>query len=91
MKNKNKSNKKAAGAAGTRTRTASAAQKITKRIVDVQRHTQGYIVGGKELSVPQARKLAAAGRIRGVQVVGKHIQSMPGRKRLSSLPMMIKK
>ncbi len=81
---KNKSNKKTAGKTGP-------TQKITKRIVDVRRHTQGYIVGGQEMSVPQALKMAAAGRLRGVQVVGQHIQSLPGKKRLSELPMMIKK
>ena len=66
-------------------------QKVTKRIVDVRRHTQGYVVGGKEMSGPQARKLAASGQLRGIQVVGKHIQSVPGKRRLSELPMMIKK
>lgn len=83
-KNK-KSNKRTAGSTGP-------SQKITKRIVDVRRHTKGYVIGGETLSVSQALKMAVAGRLRGVQVVGDHIQSLPGkRKPLSQLPMMIKK
>lgn len=77
--------------AGNRIAGKAAAQKITKRIVNVRRHTQGYVVGGCEVSVSQARKMAASGRLRGVQVVGGHIQSLPGKKRLSELPTLIKK
>lgn len=83
-RNKSRSGKKSSGSS----RTAS--KKITKRVVDVRRHTKGYIVGGKEVSVPQARRMAAAGNLRGVQVVGNHIQAIPGQTRLSELPMMIK-
>jgi len=80
-----KSSKKTAG-------KAMAAQRITKRIVDARRHTTGYVIEGKEVSVSQARSMAAAGRLRGVQVVGEHIQAVPGRRRrLSTLPTMIKK
>ncbi len=63
--------------------------RLTRRIVDVRRHTKGYIAGGKEYSVAQIRKLVAGGRVSGVQVVGKHIQAMPGRRRLTDLPMKI--
>ena len=63
--------------------------KVTKRIVDVRRHTTGYVVGGKMQTVAQVRKLAENGRVRGVQVVGNHIQAMPGQPRLTDLPMKI--
>jgi len=64
---------------------------ITSRIVDVRRHTLGYVAGGKKYSVAQIKQLAATGRVRGVQVVGNHIQSLPGGARLTDLPMKIVK
>lgn len=63
--------------------------KVTSRIVDVRRHTKGYIVGGKKHTVAQVRKLVASGRVKGVQVVGNHIQALPGQPRLTDLPMKI--
>lgn len=65
--------------------------RITSRVVDVRRHTKGYIAGGKKYSVSQMRNLAAKGRVRGVQVVGNHIQAVPGNRRLTDLPMKIVK
>ena len=72
-------------------RRASSAKgmKVTSRIVDVRRHTKGYIAGGKRHTVAQIRKLAKSGRVRGVQVVGNHIQAVPGQPRLTDLPMKI--
>lgn len=64
--------------------------RVTRRIVNTKRHTTGYVIGGKSQSVAQARKLASTGRVSGVRVVGKHIQSIPGRKRLTDLPATIK-
>ncbi len=64
--------------------------KITRRIVNTKRHTTGYVIGGKTQSVAQARQLAESGRINGVRVVGNHIQSVPGKKRLTDLPETIK-
>lgn len=63
--------------------------RISKRIVDVKRHTKGYEIAGKRYSVAQTRKLAERGRLSGVRVVGRHVQAENGRKRLSSLPMKI--
>jgi hypothetical protein len=63
--------------------------KVTSRIVDVRRHTKGYIAGGKKYTVAQIRKLAKSGRIKGVQVVGNHIQALPGQKRLTDLPTKV--
>ena len=65
--------------------------RITSRVVDVRRHTKGYISGGRKYSVSQMRNLAAKGRVRGVQVVGNHIQATPGAKRLTDLPMKVVK
>lgn len=65
--------------------------RITKRLVSVKRHTQGYLVDGKELSVARTRQLAARGELYGVRVVGKHVQAVPGRRRrLSDLPQVVK-
>ena len=66
------------------------ANRITKRIVNTKRHTTGYVFGGKNMTVAQTRKMAAAGTFRNVQVVGKHVQAKPGTRRLSDLPMVIK-
>ncbi len=79
---------------GRRNASASASrrtQRITKRLVNVRRHTKGYIVGGKKCTVAQTRNMAATGRISGVQVVGNHIQAKPGKSRLTDLPMQIVK
>ena len=77
--------KKKAGAA-----TKAPMKKITKRIVSKKRHTTGYVVGGEELSVAKTRQLASRGQISGVRVVGKHVQSQSGRRRLTDLPTVIK-
>lgn len=65
--------------------------KITSRVVDVRRHTVGYVAGGKKYSVGQIRNMAAKGRIKGVQVVGNHVQAVPGQKRLTDLPTKVVK
>lgn len=66
--------------------------RITKRIVSTKRHTQGYVVGGRFVSIAEARKLASQGRINGVRVVGDHIQSINGSKRrLADLPTEIRR
>ena len=67
----------------------SKSMRITKRLVNVRRHTTGYIIGGKRHTVIQASKLAKAGRLPNVQVVGNHIQAMPGSRRLTDLTMQI--
>jgi hypothetical protein len=47
--------------------------------------------GGKKYTVNQMKKLAASGRVRNVQVVGDHIQAIPGKQRLTDLPIKIMK
>lgn len=64
---------------------------VTSRIVDVRRHTTGYMAGGRKYTVDQIRNMAAKGRVKGVQVVGNHIQALPGKKRLIDLPTKIMK
>jgi hypothetical protein len=63
--------------------------RITRRLVNTKRHTTGYVIGGKKTSVPQARRLASQGRLANVRVVGRHIQSVPGKTRLSDLPTTV--
>jgi len=75
----------------TTRKTKSQGMKITSRIVDVRRHTTGYVAGGKKYSVSQIRNMAAKGRVKGVQVVGNHVQAVPGRKRLTDLPTKVMK
>ena len=65
-------------------------QKISKRVVSTKRHTVGYMIGDKQVSVAQARQLAQRGSLSGVQVIGQHIQSVPGKTRLTDLPIVIK-
>lgn len=77
-------------ASGSKARKPKAqGMKITSRVVDVRRHTTGYVAGGKKYSVSQMRNMAAKGRIKGVQVVGNHIQALPGQKRLTDLPTKV--
>lgn len=73
----------------TARKTKSQGMKITSRIVDVRRHTTGYVAGGKKYSVSQIRNMATKGRIKGVQVVGNHVQAVPGNKRLTDLPTKV--
>ncbi len=65
--------------------------KVTSRVVNVKRHTTGYIIGGKQHTVKEANRLARAGRLSGVRPVGKHIQAEIDRRRLSDLPMRMMK
>ncbi len=82
---KKTNSKKAGGAKKTQ------GMRITSRVVDVRRHTVGYVAGGKKYSVCQMRTMAAKGKVKGVQVVGNHIQALPGQKRLTDLPTKILK
>ena len=86
---KRTSNRKNSGTTARKAKTQS--MKITSRIVDIRRHTTGYVAGGKKYSVSQIRNMASKGRIRGVQVVGNHVQAVPGQKRLTDLPTKIMK
>ena len=92
QKSKACSNKKTASATATPVRRSTSTQgmMVTSRIVNARRHTTGYVAGGKKYTVAQIRKLAKSGRVRGVQVVGDHIQALPGQKRLTDLPTTIK-
>ena len=80
---------------GTAVRSPSRSVKVTKRIVNTKRHTVGYVIGGKSYNLGRIsdRKtvlsMARNGRISGVRAVGNHIQALPGRRKLSSLPASI--
>lgn len=64
--------------------------KITHRVVNVKRHTLGYVINNRRYTVNEARRLATNGLLNGVQVVGGHIQAIPGRRNpLSSLPVQL--
>jgi len=89
--NRNRSNKKTASATARKSTSRAQGMKVTSRIVDVRRHTKGYVAGGKKYTVAQIRKLAKSGRVKGVQVVGNHIQALPGQKRLTDLPTKVVK
>ncbi len=85
-----KTNKRTAGTA-TAKRPSAKKLRITSRVVDVKRHTKGYVIGGKTFTVAQTRSLASKGQLNGVLVVGKHIQAAPGStRRLSDLPTRMK-
>ena len=81
---------KKAGISAAR-RGSNAGIKITSRLVDVRRHTRGYMAGTRKYTVSQIRKIAQGGGVRGVQVVGNHIQALPGQPRLTDLPMKVVK
>lgn len=76
-------------ASGTSSPVKSKGMRITSRVVDIRRHTTGYVAGGKKYSVSQMQKMASKGQVKGVQVVGNHIQALPGQKRLTDLPTKI--
>lgn len=65
--------------------------RITSRIVNVRRHTTGYLINGKEYTVAQARNMASKGQIAGVRVVGNHLQATSGSRRLVDLPTQVRK
>ena len=75
----------------------TATQKVTRRIVNTKRHTIGYVIAGKSYSLENSNQrksllsMARKGQISGVRAVGNHIQAMPGRKRLSTLPKTIER
>ena len=62
---------------------------LTSRLVNVRRHTIGYMAGSNRYTIAQVRKLASSGRVRGVRVVGKHVQAEVGTRRLTDLPMKV--
>lgn len=62
---------------------------ISRRYLNSKRHTIGYTVGGKRMSVAETTRLARQGRIKNARVVGKHVQSAAGCSPLSSLPQVI--
>ena len=63
--------------------------KISSRVVNVKRHTLGYMISGKSYTIAQTKALAASGRLAGVRVIGNHIQAVPGRRRLADLPTRV--
>lgn len=75
----------------TGTASGNVRLRISKRVVNSRRHTQGYMIGGRYVTTAQARKLAEQGRLTGVRVVGEHIQSEVGSRRLSDLPTEVRK
>ncbi len=81
--------KKASRCATKARKPKAKGMKITSRVVDVRRHTTGYVAGGKKYTVSQMRNMASKGRIKGVLVVGNHIQALPGQKRLTDLPTKV--
>lgn len=89
VRKSNRSNRSAKNKASSTARPAPKMQ-ITKRVVDVKRHTIGYMINGQFYNVNQSRVLAGQGRISGVRVVGQHIQAENGRRRLGTLPMEIR-
>ncbi len=70
---------------------SSPKMRVTRRVVNSKRHTQGYMIGGQFYTVPDSTNLVARGRVSGVRVVGNHIQAESGRKRLSDLPTTVQK
>lgn len=70
-------------------KTSNQRLKISRRIVNTKRHTTGYVISGQTYSVAAARRLVEQGQISGVRVVGRHIQSEPGRRRLAELPATV--
>ena len=83
-----KTTKKASGKAR---KPKAQGMRITSRVVDVRRHTIGYVAGGRKYSVTQIRNMVAKGRIKGLQVVGNHVQAVPGERRLTDLPTKVMK
>lgn len=78
-------------------KSAPSAKQITKRIVNTKRHTTGYVVAGKTYDLRRTAdrssllRLSKDGQIKGVHVVGRHIQSLPGNRRLSSLETEVRR
>lgn len=69
--------------------TKSAQMSVTGRFVNTKRHTVGYRIDGKRMSVTAAVKLARQGKIRNARAVGNHVQTVVGMKPLFSLPVTI--
>lgn len=65
--------------------------RITRRVTNVRRHTQGYIINGRFYNVRQARSLARDGTLANVRVVGNHIQATNGSRRLGDLPVDVRR
>jgi len=61
--------------------------RVTHRIVSTKRHTQGYVIDGKNVRRNTAVKMARQGKLNNISVVGNHIQTLPGRRQnLLDLP-----
>mgnify|MGYP001573653865 FL=1 len=71
--------------------SANRGMKITHRVVDSRQHTTGYVAGGKTYSVSEILSMVNSGKVKGVQQVGNHIQSLPGSSRLTDLPTRVAK
>ena len=63
---------------------------ITKRGVDIKRHTVKWLVGSKWRSVERTVELAKNGRINNIHVCNdQYVRSMPGTKSLTELPEVL--
>jgi len=61
--------------------------RVTHRLVDVKRHTKGFVIDGKNCRRDTAVALAKRGRLNKIHVVGNHVQTLPTRKqKLLDLP-----
>ena len=83
-----KSNKSIAKKSGASRSQSQRKSRISRRIVSPRRHTLGFVVDGKELSRSEVVKMARAGMVSGVRVVGNHIQTATEH-RLADLPLKI--
>ena len=61
--------------------------RVTHRIVNIKKHTLGFVIDGKNCRRSTAVKLARQGKLNKIGVVGSHIQTHPSRKqKLLDLP-----
>lgn len=63
--------------------------KITRRYVNVKRHTVGYFVGGKRRTVSEVNRMARRGLIQNARAVANHVQGVSGQPALYDLPEVI--
>lgn len=80
---------------GRKSTSASATQKINKRIANIRRHTIGFVIGQKTYTRGEAVKMARAGKINGVTAKkGRHgwyVTSLPNSNiNLYDLPTVIR-
>ena len=67
----------------------SAQYKVVRQLVNTRRHVTGYIIGNRRVPVATAARMAAEGKLLNVVRNADHIQSRPGTRRLSDLPMTV--